>query len=111
MKNRNDNKKYFLAQEKKNEVQRLFNRLDQINRRTVPAKFMNPVKRMFNENANSLAKIPHNHNEQKLYDIRMENERLVNKLAQTKMTVVSHIVKEKPKHIDHYKMRNLRRKH
>ena len=61
MKNRNDNKKYILAQEKKIEVRRLFHRLDEINKRSSPKSQINPVKRMFNENSNKLAKIPHNH--------------------------------------------------
>lgn len=73
MKNRNDDKKYILAQEKKMEVRRLFNRLDEINKNPSPKNHINPVKRTFNEKSNKLAKIPHNHNEQRLYEIRMEN--------------------------------------
>ena len=65
---------------------------------------------MFNDDSNGLAKIPHNHSEQRLYEIRMENERLVNRLSQTKMTVVSHIIKHQNKTQDRLRMRNLKRK-
>lgn len=45
---------------------------------------------MFGETENKLSHIPRNHNEQRLYEIRKENERLVEKLSSTKMTVISH---------------------
>lgn len=63
MKNRNDNKKYILAEERKREIKRLFIRLDQIQKKTPKNNNRALVNRMFSENNSSkLAQIPRNHN-------------------------------------------------
>lgn len=72
MKNRNDDKKYILNQYKKDEIKRLFNRLEEIQNRQ-PKNNLVITKRLFGETNNSLSHIPRNHTEQRLYEIRKEN--------------------------------------
>jgi hypothetical protein len=72
MKNRNDDKKYILNQYKKDEIKRLFNRLEEIQNRQ-PKNNLVITKRLFGETNNNLSHIPRNHTEQRLYEIRKEN--------------------------------------
>ena len=76
MKNRNDDKKYIFNEYRKKQIKRLFIRLEEIQKKK-PHSSQAVVRRMFGETQNHLEKIPKNHSEQRLYEIRKENERLV----------------------------------